>query len=122
MSRHLTLPIAALVAVLYIFIDSASSQPRAADKPPAAAESSAEHKGMHGMTAKEREQHRKEMHDKMHGSSAKTDDHCKGMMDKHDKRARAHDVKDSGAKDHAGHARHDQTAAADKGCGMGKKH
>jgi len=62
MSLQRTLSFAALIAATFVFVDSASSQPRAPEKAPAA-----EHKGMHGMTAKEREQHRKEMHDKMHG-------------------------------------------------------
>jgi hypothetical protein len=111
-----TASIVALIAATFVFVDSASSQPRAPDKAPAA--SAAEHKGMHGMTAKEREQHRKEMHGKMHGDKAGKDDHdCKGMMDKHHEQAKAH-----GGADHGDPVRHDKTAAADKGCGMGKKH
>jgi hypothetical protein len=110
-----TASIVALVAATFVFVDSASSQPRAPDKAPAA--SAAEHKGMHGMTAKERKQHRKEMHDKTHGDKAGKDDHdCKGMMDKHGKQANAHDG--AGPADPA---RHRKTAAADKGCGMGNK-
>ena len=110
MSLQRTLSISALIAATFVFVDAASSQPRAADKPPAAA-SAAQHKGMHGTTAKEHEQHRKEMHDKMHGDKAGKDDQCAGMMDKHKK---------GKAPDGAGH---DKTAAADKDCGgMGKKH
>jgi hypothetical protein len=117
MSLQRTLSLAALAAATFVFVDSASSQPRAAEKAPAAA-SAAGPKGMHGMTAKEREQHRKEMHAKMHGDKAGKDDHdCKGMMGKHEKQAKAQD-----GKDHADHASHDKTAAADKACGMGKKH
>jgi flagellum-specific peptidoglycan hydrolase FlgJ len=118
MSRHHIIPFAALVAVLFVFVDSASSQPRAADKAPAAA-SATEHKGMHGMTAEERAQHRKEMRDKMHADQAGKDDHgCMRMMDKHGKQTKA-------AQDGQGHTDHagpDKMAAADKDCGMGKKH
>jgi hypothetical protein len=127
MSLQRTASIAALIAATFVFVDSASSQPRAATQAPAAA-SAAGPMGMHGMTAKEREQHRKEMHDKMHGDkmhadkagSDKDDDRCMGMMDKHKKVAQAQD-----GKGRADHARHDKTAAADgmgRGCGMGKKH
>ena len=112
MSRHHIIPFAALVAVLFVFVDSASSQPRAADKPPAAA-SAAEHKGMHDMTADERAQHRKEMRDKM--VSGKDHD-CVRMMDKHGKQSKMH------SQDQTEHAGPDKMAAADKDCGMGKKH
>jgi len=106
----------ALAALLAACAGTALAQPRATDKPPstAAAPDDADHKGMHKMTAKEREQHRKEMHDKMHADKAqggKDADNCMGMMDKHKKMA----------KDHAD----DHTAAADDkarcGMGMGKK-
>ena len=119
MTLQRTLSFAALIAATFVFIDSASSQPRAPDKAPAAA-SAAEHKGMHGMTAKDREQHRKEMHDKMHGDKAdggKGDKDCMGMMDKHKKQGSAKDG--AGHADHAGSVK---TAAADKSCDMGKKH
>lgn len=117
MSRHHLIPAAALVAVLFIFVDSASSQPRAADKGRAAA-SATEHKGMHGMTSEERAQHRKDMRDKMQANQAGKDDHgCMRMMDKHGKQAKAQD-----GQGHSDHAGADKMAAADKDCGMGKKH
>ena len=114
MSLQRTLSISALIAATFVFVDAASSQPRAADKPPAAA-SAAQPKGMQGMTTKEHEQHRKDMHDKMHGDKAGNGDHCAGMMDKH-KNGKAHDG--TGPANHG----HDTTASADKACGMGKKH
>lgn len=111
-----TTSIVALIAATFVFVDSASSQPRAPDTAPAA--SAAEHKGMHGMSANEREQHRREMHDNMHGDKAGNGDHDrKGMMGQHHEQAMAH----RGAR-HAGHARHDNTAAAHEGCGMGNPH
>jgi hypothetical protein len=95
MSLDRILPFAALLAASFVFVDSAYTQPRAADKPAVAASAAqAEHKGTHEMTAKEREQHRKEMHDKMHGDKANggTDDKaCMDMMDKHKKMAKDHD-------------------------------
>jgi acyl-CoA reductase-like NAD-dependent aldehyde dehydrogenase len=112
MSRHHLIPLAALIAVLFVFVDGARSQPRAADRGQVAA-SAAEHKGMHGMTAEERAQHRKEMRDKM---QAGKDHDCMRMMDKHGKQTKAN------GQDHADHADPDKTAAADKDCGMGKKH
>jgi len=117
MSLQRTLSFAALIAATFVFVDSANSQPRAGDHPPAAASAA---QGMHKMTAKEREQHRKEMHDKMHGDKAdggKDDKDCMGMMDKHKKQGNAKDG--AGHADHAGSVK---TAAADKSCDMGKKH
>jgi hypothetical protein len=95
MTLDRTLSFAALAAAIFVFVASAYAQPRAADKPPAAASAAqAGHKGMHKMTAKEREQHRKEMHDKMHGdksNAGKDANPCMGMMDKHGKMAKDHD-------------------------------
>ena len=96
MALHRTLSYAALAAATFIFVDSAYTQPRAADKPSATAS---------GAQA--------EMHDKMHGDKStggKDDKSCMGMMDKHKKMAKDHD--------------HDKTAAADDkagGCDMMKK-
>jgi hypothetical protein len=118
MSLQRIASVAALIAATFVFVDSASSQPRAAPKTPAAA-SAAGPTGMHGMTPKEREQHRKEMREKMHpdkSADGKDDHGCMSMMDKHDKMARAQGG--AGPADH----RHDKAAAADKSCGMGKKH
>jgi hypothetical protein len=119
MSFQRIVSLAALVAATFVFVDSASSQPRAPAKAPTAA-SAAQPKGMQGMTAQDREQHRKEMHDRMHGdqsANGKDDAQCMGMMGKRMQMAKGHD-----AKDHADHADHDKTAAA-KGCGgMGKMH
>jgi len=116
-----TLSFAALIAATFVFVASAYAQQGAGNKPPAAASAAqAEHKGMHKMTAKEREQHRKEMHDKMHGDKAdggKDDKDCMGMMDKHKKQGNAKDG--AGHADHAGSVK---TAAADKSCDMGNKH
>ena len=51
-----TLSFAALAAAIFVFVASAYAQPATADKPPAAASAAqTEHKGMHKMTAKERE-------------------------------------------------------------------
>ena len=114
MSFQRILSFAALIAATFVFVDSASSQPRAPAKAPAAT-SAAQPRGMQGMTAQDPEQHRKEMHDRMHGDQAangKDDAHCMGMMGKGMKMSR----------DHADHAHPDKTAAAGKSCGMGKMH
>ena len=111
MSFQRILSFAALIAATFVFVDSASSQPRAPAKAPAAA-SAAQPKGMQGMTAQDREQHRKEMHDRMHGDHAahgKDDARCMDMMGK-------------GMKMSKDHADHDKTAAADRSCGMGQMH
>ena len=121
MSFQRILSVAALLAATFVFVDSASSQPRAPQRAPAAA-SAAGPMGMHGMTAQEREQHRKEMREQMHGDQAgggKDDGHCMGMMGKHQQMAQA-----QGDKDHR-HGRQDRMAAAGgmgRGCGMDKMH
>jgi hypothetical protein len=75
------------------------------------------------MTAKEREQRRKEMHDKMHGDKAaagKEADDCMGMMDQHNsKMAKAQDANDH---DPAGQNKTAAVRGKDARCGMANKH